>query len=273
MRFAHISDTHILRDNLSGEMGKLFSQLSDPKEKLSLVLEDIRCSGADFVLITGDMVHEGDAEDYRVLREILDMGLGDIPYFVALGNHDMKPAFYQGFLGEEPKESWHGIWEWRGLRIILADSAIPGSEHGSFTEEQTEFLVEALQSRSERGTLLAFHHPVLWSMKAFEMQIEVRLRSALQQSDVIGIFCGHTHENRMMQMNGLTQYVAGSTAFGLKVLGEEIHFTDQAEYLLYDLDEEGRISVHAESIWPKIDKRVRFQLKEFQAAMENLTET
>jgi 3',5'-cyclic AMP phosphodiesterase CpdA len=49
----------------------------------------------DLVLVTGDLVDKGEAQEYAVARELLD-GIG-IPFLVIPGNHDNRENFRVAF--------------------------------------------------------------------------------------------------------------------------------------------------------------------------------
>lgn len=268
MKFAHLSDTHILKDCTGGQLGGMFAKLSDPKEKTAAALADARDAGAQFAIITGDLVHEGTEEDYRAFRGVVDENRGEMPVFVALGNHDRKEAFYRGYLGREGQESYCAVHSLNGLHIIVADSAVFGRESGCFTPGQAEFLEEALRERSEQGSILLFHHPIAWPSRELAMPVDQRLLDAIAESDLRGIFCGHTHENRVCQAAGVPQYTAGSTAFGIRSRGGAMSFVDTAEYTMYTLEEGGSVSVHCEAVWPTVEKKIVLDPQMVKAMME-----
>ncbi len=89
--FVHITDTHLPTHLYYYENGadSDTSEMSD----LHAVIDDINIMNPDFVLLTGDVVNEGELEDYldkryytrakRILRDF------DVPVFVTAGNHDV----------------------------------------------------------------------------------------------------------------------------------------------------------------------------------------
>lgn len=268
MKFAHLSDTHVVKDCTSGQMGEMFTKLTDPKQKTAAALADAREAGADFAIITGDLVHEGTAEDYRSFKQIVEENRGDMPVFVALGNHDRKEAFYQGYLGTDCEENYNAVHTFKGLRIIVADSAVQGKEVGNFVSQQVDFIEAALRERSELGSILLFHHPIVWPTSELAMPVEQRVLDAIAASDLRGIFCGHTHGNLLSQVAGIPQYVAGSTAFSMQSRGGQLSFVDTAEYMMYTLEEKGPLDVHCEHIWPPVEKKITLSPQMVQAMME-----
>ena len=95
-------------------------------------------SKPDVIVITGDLVHEGTTEDYATLRRILKREAGDIPVLPALGNHDFKSRFYQGYLEETRTGPYWSQAEIGGYRFCTLDTSKEGSPHGTITNDQTD---------------------------------------------------------------------------------------------------------------------------------------
>ena len=74
MPFAHISDTHLDCPGSSDFIKRLHREVRDPLENLTCCLQELAARKVAFVLHTGDMVHEGDAGDYAILRRLFDGG-------------------------------------------------------------------------------------------------------------------------------------------------------------------------------------------------------
>lgn len=98
MPFAHISDTHLDCPGSSDFLKRLHREVRDPLENLTCCLQELAARKVAFVLHTGDMVHEGDAGDYAILRRLFDKYLPGVPVIAAMGNHDHRAAFREGFL-------------------------------------------------------------------------------------------------------------------------------------------------------------------------------
>lgn len=245
IRFAHISDTH-LRSEADDPYGldSVFDGLADLDQRLGLLFDSFVSDGLDFVLCTGDLVHEGTARDYERFRGLVDAHLGSVPFVCCLGNHDHKEAFYQGFLGledahERAREPYLAATEVKGLKIVVLDSACSGKETGMFDPVEAEWLGGELACGGERGTIVAFHHPVLWSVPQLAMQVEPRMLELLTSEKVLGLFCGHTHEADVRFLNGVPQLTAASTAFGSAFLPDAYAITDAAAYSRCEFGDNG----------------------------------
>ena len=99
---AHLSDIHHNPDEnsqistLLREKGLLVEKLLDQ------CLETLKQRKPDIVLITGDMTPEGTSSHYRYLHDALSSALPGTPVLCAMGNHDVRGAFREGFLGLAP---------------------------------------------------------------------------------------------------------------------------------------------------------------------------
>ncbi len=89
--FVHITDTHLPTTLYYYENGADTDSTS--MEDLRAVIEDINLINPEFVLLTGDLIHEGELEDYlgkryftraqHLLSELT------VPFFLVSGNHDI----------------------------------------------------------------------------------------------------------------------------------------------------------------------------------------
>ncbi|MGN0151724.1 MAG: metallophosphoesterase family protein [Wujia sp.] len=234
MKFIHLTDTHIRKDYGNDAMGAVLGKLQNPVSNLKKILAGINWNDTDFVIITGDLVHEGTTEDYVFLKETVEAYVPDgKKVLYALGNHDEKNAFYEAFQGKEDDKPYYYMENIDGYRIIVLDSAIPKTEAGTLTNEQCDWLKEILAEQSEKGSLVFLHHPVFWGGgQSFGMELTngAQVLEILRDSDVIAVFAGHTHSNGVNTKEGISQYVADSMAFSIEMRGENIAFTEYAGY-------------------------------------------
>ena len=103
--FAHLSDLHILKDYGNSMFKDMVGHM---EKKPCEVLEGIsgwlreNAGKLDFVLLTGDLVHEGGADEYRYLKMLLEEYFDGTPVCPVLGNHDRVAAFHEGYENSEP---------------------------------------------------------------------------------------------------------------------------------------------------------------------------
>nr|RAV95355.1 hypothetical protein DBT53_04440 [Aerococcus mictus] len=239
MKFLHLSDTHYL-DNYQGEF-EVFGIDYEPHEKLFHALETFDFNSVDFVVNTGDLIHDGGVEDYQALDRILRSYMPkDMPLYYVLGNHDNKAAFYQALYGKEADEGLNYVVDFQGYRLIILDTAEQSRHHGIISKELEAWLADQLAKPSEKGTLLFHHHPLLigWEPGVIETEISDSYLDLLEASDVRGIFTGHLHENRHAMVRNIPQHTAASLAFGLEQVGDVAFFTDQLGYSVVEVNDE-----------------------------------
>lgn len=267
IRFAHLSDTHICKDYSGNQMKDLFEKAGSPGVNLEKCLRELEARQLDFVLISGDLVHEGTSEDYRYLNDMVCSCMPTTHVIYALGNHDKKQEFRAGLQMDPDDRSLYYIKNINGLRVIVLDSAVPGKESGNISEEQVEWLEGILLEKAPKGSIITFHHPVEWEVEELGMQITNRLWELLKNSDVLGIFCGHTHANSLNYLEHIPQITADSMAFGLGIEGDKLSFTDKTGYCLCEIND-GRLQVHYETSSPKPTAFVTFELSALKKAMQ-----
>lgn len=190
--FVQISDTHFLADD--GEVMGV-----RPVQQLARVLARIAAlpTPPQFVLHTGDLIHDSGVAGYAHLRRTL-APLG-VPLVATLGNHDERAAFREGFLGGvggDNRRYWQAC-DFDGLRVIALDSLVPGAIHGELGREQLAWLVNVLSQPAPRGRLIALHHPV--ALAGFPYLNDGLLRDApalaavLAPHPILGLLAGHCH--------------------------------------------------------------------------------
>lgn len=251
IRFAQVSDTHICKSYEKSQMKEVFAKCQDPAEGLRHCLKKLEQQKLDFVLFTGDLVHEGEKEDYDYFFQIVKECLPDTKAVFALGNHDRKQAFYESMGIQEKTEPYFHAEEVKGLRIVMLDSAVEGKEAGTISRQQEEQLKEVLRTSAKKGTILAWHHPVVWNNPMFAMEVSEAFREILRESDVRAVFCGHTHENSVDFLEGIPQITADSTAFGVEVSQGNFQMVEKTGYNLCTIEKENW-HLHVEQAQEKV---------------------
>jgi 3',5'-cyclic-AMP phosphodiesterase len=111
MKFIHLTDLHLVPS------GRRLYGL-DPNARLRAAVADINaCHGdAEFVLITGDLVHDGEPAAYDAVRRALDQLA--VPRHLLIGNHDDRAVFKALF--PEAVTDEHGF-----VQTVVESSAGP----------------------------------------------------------------------------------------------------------------------------------------------------
>lgn len=244
VKFIHITDTHLNAPDKEAPFAKLHVA-----DKVKQVFGHIHQSGIapSFVLITGDLAHEGDAEDYAYIRSLLDECSAQVgaPVFVILGNHDHRSAFREGYLGETPSEqAYYYSHTIAGLRLIGLNSQAPGKHSGTIDDQQLTWLAEQLQTPAPIGTIVAVHHPLLNinGMAADHLLTNMEeVGQVLHQTDVIGIMAGHVHSNNVGLYQGIVSVAAAGTAFGGEI-------AEEGQFRMFDFCSYNVVSANAQGI-------------------------
>jgi 3',5'-cyclic AMP phosphodiesterase CpdA len=200
LTFLHLSDLHIMPP------GQTVHGL-DPLAHMERVLARIRALDVTpaFVVVSGDLTEDGSPESYEMLQELLrEIGSGDVPVLLALGNHDDRDAFRRVVLGQADVDGGEPYCHGQtidGLRVVVLDSVIPGETAGELGTAQLAWLEEELRSPAPRGALIVLHHPCRLAGPAHHgPDFIVRDAAALEaivarhRGDVIGILAGHSHQ-------------------------------------------------------------------------------
>lgn len=193
MKFVHLTDLHLV------PFGRRLYGL-DPNERLRLAIADINRahSDADFVLITGDLVHHGELAAYQALKEgLLNLAL---PYHLLLGNHDNRDIFRQAF-PHVPVDQYGFVQKVldtsEGVFVFL-DTNQPGTHAGWLCGDRLTWVDSTLAQYSDRPVYLVLHHPPLpLGIRCMDI-IALTQQKALEDilvkhGNVRHMFFGHVH--------------------------------------------------------------------------------
>jgi Icc protein len=205
--FVHISDTH-----LPGERSPLYGSGADADSNLELMLSRLVDSGIrpDALLFTGDVADRGDASAYARLRAMVTPAAEALSCEVV-----WREELGLAAAGTDPilEVRWFG-----GMRVIVADSTVPGAHWGEVPSSQLAWLEDELSTAAPAGTLLLIHHPPLPTVLDLAVTVELRdqpsLAAVLRGSDVRGILSGHVHHPSFGTFAGIPVAVASSSAYG-----------------------------------------------------------
>ncbi|BCJ96008.1 metallophosphoesterase [Anaerocolumna cellulosilytica] len=261
IRFIHMSDIHYRKEYKNSGFEALISAKQHPEVNIIKCIQEEKKQGLDFVLITGDLTHEGERSDYQALARLLEDQLGDIPYILLPGNHDKRKAYQAVFSTQASTlaetytlaetSTIDAVYNIKGLRIITLDSGY--CINGIIHNQQLHWLKEILSKPSKLGTLLALHHPLIPNQEGLECAaFDKELCEIIKNSDILGIFCGHTHHNYLSQFAGKPYFTSDSIAFSMTTIDDVLQFENQAAYNLVTLSD-GILSAQVRQVIPAID--------------------
>lgn len=255
LKFLHISDTHFCV-HYNGALDR-WGVDYDPAAIFENFIAEYDFSSFDFIVHTGDLIHNGNLEDYKMFKWLMDKYIPkDVPVYYCLGNHDKKRLFHTVFCGKENtnKPYVHEAMI-KGYRLLFLDSSSEEIHDGIITSEQEEWVKEKLNTSSGNGTLIFHHHPLFisWMEGIEQTKVSDSYISLLQDSDVKGIFTGHLHMNRFYQVGRVPQFTGNSFVFGITREGNELWNTNRLGYSVVEI-KDGSIDVFNEMTYPTIKK-------------------
>lgn len=235
MRLLQVTDTHLFADPSVTMAG------GSPQRGYEAVMADLaaRESGADALLLTGDLSHDGSEAAYRRLRRTVEPLASRV--LVLPGNHDeparMARLFRSGltrWVMSEVVGDWH---------LVLLDTARHDSAAGRLGEQQLVDLEQHLRRRPEHPTLVALHHPPVavgapWLDAIGLADGEALLACLARHPQVRVATFGHVHQAFDDWYGGLRllatpatsfQFLPGSTAFALDDRPPGYRWLDLAE--------------------------------------------
>ena len=207
VRLVQITDTHLYADTAGTLLGV------NTLESLDAVVTLVKAEAlpAHALLATGDLVHDGSAAGYRLLRDRLG-GLG-CPAFALPGNHD-DPAVLSATLASPPvhlaREARFGDWQ-----LVLLDSTVPGEDGGLLSDAELQCLDQALAGGATH-TLVCLHHAPLPTGSDWLDTMRLANADAFfavldDHPTVRGVLFGHIHQTFEAQRNGVRIMASPST--------------------------------------------------------------
>lgn len=203
MKLVWMSDLHFLA-------GDRVVAGHDPRVRLDAAVDHIRRHHGDAQLcvISGDLVNEGNAADYRALKQRLAR-LG-IEYALMTGNHDDRAEMAKVF--KRPDGAMPDHWQYfrhadGGLYVFL-DTLKAGSAAGEFCPERMAWLDKLLIENPNIPVFLFMHHPPMPLGLPTQDEIMLEQGAAFlalisRHENVKHLFMGHVHRPVTGVIDGL----------------------------------------------------------------------
>ena len=209
----------------------------------------------DIVVVSGDLVDFGRADEYAVLHP--ELARLHMPCYLVPGNHDTRGPLLEAFrdhaylpLSAEGPLDW--VVDEHPLRLIGLDSTIPGGHGGQLLDSQLHWLDAQLARRPDVPTLLILHHPPFISGIG-HMDREPFINAAALEAvvsrhpQVERLLCGHLHRPMQRRFGGSLSCVCPGTSHQIVLDLQDAapaHFNlEPAGYLLHRWDaKQGLIS-------------------------------
>lgn len=255
MLLAQISDLHIKRP------GALAYRRVDTAAALARCIARLNAlePRPDAVVITGDLVDYGTAEEYQHLRGLLAPLA--IPYYLLVGNHDDRGALRDAF-GEQP---WlHSGGEFvqytvdvGPLRLVALDSQVPRTSAGALCDTRLAWLSAELEKARGIPVVIALHHPPFVSgighmdRQRLDAASSERLATIVRRHpNVERVICGHVHRPMFTRFGGTVASAvpapAHQVALDLREDGPSAFRLEPPAFALHRYDEAtGLVTHHA----------------------------
>ncbi len=209
----------VLGDNRSGD--EIYRKL------IALAME----RKPDLIMNTGDVIATpGSIDDWAKFWEMSRPVT--VPYFLAVGNHDMHPKvtgsekIYKEQVDLPGNELFYSFNTGNSLFIVL-DTCIGGQEK-KVTGEQYKWLEGVLAGSTQRHKFVFLHHPLYPekgrgkhhgnSLDRYPTERDA-LQALFVRYKVDAVFAGHEHYYLRKAINGVTHVITGGG--GAPVYGKE----------------------------------------------------
>nr|WP_234473258.1 phosphodiesterase [Erwinia sp. S63] len=262
---AQISDLHIKAN------GRLSYKKVDTQAALLRVIETLNrlTPRPDMVVITGDLVDFGNAEEYQTLRTALRRL--QLPYMLMAGNHDDRQQLRAAFPDHHYLQRGETLnWQARvkGVQLLALDSSVPQQPWGYVDQAQLAWLEEQLVREPQLPTLVMLHHPPLVSGIGHMDKQPLRNPDALaaiirQHPQVERVLSGHLHRSVQARFAGTLACVAPGVshqvAFDLSENGPANFVLEPPGFLLHRWHPQQGMTTHQCAIgdypgpWPFYD--------------------
>ena len=207
MLLAQISDPHIKRP------GALAYRRVDTAAHFSRCVARLNALDPrpDAVVITGDLVDLGGADEYRHLKTLIEPL--QMPYHLLIGNHDDRAALRDVF-GERAELRAGGefvqyAFDVGPVRVLALDSQVPHQSGGQLCGTRLQWLAEQLDAARGRPVVVALHHPPFVSGIGHMdgMRLDAPSSDALaaivsRHPNVERVICGHVHRPMFARFAG-----------------------------------------------------------------------
>ena len=201
MLIAQLTDTHITVPE--NEIGDCYVKLEALRNCVSAINK--LNTAPDVVIHTGDLVHNGSDEEYRLTKSIMDELR--VPYFITPGNRDTVTALKKNFSLHSYQNAETAFLQYAtnilGYRLIASDTSTESKNLGFLDFQRLAHLDNLLNEQPERSTVIFMHHPPINLSNSEPLKHEYENYRMVENfseiidrhPQVVGILCGHIHRS------------------------------------------------------------------------------
>ena len=193
------------------------------------------------------LAHRGDPDTRRLVLSQLVYALSgqiEAPARWLAGNHDEPLPMEQAAAGSDVLDPVVDIGQWR---VVMLNSAVPGSVPGWLADDQLQVLEHALREAPERHHLICFHHQPVSIECAWMAPIGLRNADALFDllqgyPQVRALLWGHVHQEWDQVRDGVRLLASPSTCIQFEPRSDDFKVGEQAPgYRWLRLHDDGRL--------------------------------
>ncbi|MEM7441075.1 MAG: phosphodiesterase [Pseudomonadota bacterium] len=191
----------------------------DPYAKFAGALEHAqrRHPDATRIVVMGDLVNSGKAEEYERFKQVIDTA--KCPVTIIPGNHDDRNQLVESLsLTRDDAGYVQSVFDTETHRVIAIDTVF-GEKYlsfaslGQYNEARLKWL-DAQLAAADKPVLLFAHHPPF--KVGFDGMDDIRMRDDEAFADVVlgrvaHIICGHVHRTISGNWRGLSYSILKST--------------------------------------------------------------
>ncbi|MFA0176442.1 metallophosphoesterase [Vibrio lentus] len=193
------------------------SSYENLRKALEYVSKDTKC---ETILLTGDICCNPKPGDYIRLEAFIRQHIHDKSIYAIAGNHDDSSLMRKELKGSTIFVTDKTMVNEREF-VFLDSSYKPLDPHhplgsGRIDNRGIARLKQLLRKADD--PIVIVHHPVIpvgaeW-MKAIRLENDAKVMKVLNKYEVREVICGHGHDGITFIKQGVTQYMAPSTAYG-----------------------------------------------------------
>ncbi len=241
MRIVQLSDSHISHEHpaRTAELEACIGYINALEQQ------------PDVVVHTGDIAHNGLAEEYATARRIMDRL--STPYFVIGGNRDNRAQLIDAFSGGGHAATRHGFLQFSvedfDVRLICIDTVSDHSNKGRLCALRRSDVEAMLRSDTARPAVLCMHHPpfeasVAPDPRQYEDWQEVVAFTEMisQFGHIRGVYCGHIHRFMETRIASLPATVLSCIASDLRWDNAHLKDAHQPIVKLHHVLEQDRLA-------------------------------
>ncbi|PIQ28364.1 hypothetical protein COW36_03965 [bacterium (Candidatus Blackallbacteria) CG17_big_fil_post_rev_8_21_14_2_50_48_46] len=277
VKFINFSDMHL---SLKGKNAMKMGSSSEEIVKTCVQVAN-QTPELDFVLLTGDLLQDGEPYNLDMIRYYLDQL--KVPYYVVPGNHDMSPVHahdaqapifpgisktvfvwaFQGHGFQGPEYHWSAD-PVPGLHLVGIDTTLPGTWGGQVPEKEMRWLEQDLKKNQGKLILPLSHHNFIEQTpddhdktQNFVVANAKAVRSVFEKyrPQVQFVISGHHHLVGLRQHQGIAYFSNPSTTTWPMMYTEyeltpkQLHYASKFLPLAPALQEEAHRNLLTDTWW------------------------